>query len=307
MRDQRGTGVAGAAVMLTGRTALTCAHVVETALGLGPSYSGGTPGGVVRVDFPGVGAGQVVAARVVDGGWLRSPPVGDLAVLRLEEAPPDGVRAAPLARCGDGTGARVRVFGHPAGVPEGLWARGEVVGAGGTHPGWRQIDGVDLAGAAVERGFSGAGVFDVGREAVVGVLATVLVPGGRAGRVSWMIPLDVLDGTAFEVRGPAEGARVLPPRVLWGLVDRLLAMDSVREDAGAQLLGMLPVAIAGGVGRRGSARMQLFEIVRRCGDFADGPGTLVEAVQWMEGSTTAVDDFVAEARRTWPDRLGDDG
>jgi hypothetical protein len=52
--------------------------------------------------------------------------------------------------------------------------------------------------------------------------------------------------------------------------------------------------------------LQLYHVVGRCGEFVQGPAELVRTVRWMEGDTLAVREFVAQARKTWPDRLGDD-
>ncbi|MEV1082152.1 trypsin-like peptidase domain-containing protein [Streptomyces sp. NPDC050211] len=312
----------GAGVLVSDRSVLTCAHVVEAALRLAGPHTGAAPEGRVLVDFPASvqGRAEAVPARVAEDGWLRLPPAGDLAVLRLERPLPGGAGLAPLGRCGPDIGGTVAVYGHPIGVPDGVWARGQVVGAGGTHPGWRQIDGLDFVGVSVTKGFSGAGVWDLRRGLVVGLLAAVLAARSTesvpAARVAWMIPLDVLDGTPFAVDAravdraaalPARGAEPPPPSVLWPLVDRLLAIESFRVDGGQQLLSQLPSEVVSGVGRQNSPKVQLYQIVRRCGEFEGGPAALVTAVQWMEGDTTAVNSFVEEARKTWPDRLGSDG
>ncbi|MER7971649.1 trypsin-like peptidase domain-containing protein [Streptomyces sp. NPDC005840] len=309
-----GGGVAGAGLLLTDRTVLTCAHVVEAALGR--TEADRVPEGTLRVGFPAAGTGGEVTARVAADGWLRLPPALDLAVLRLAEPPPGSVTAAPVGTGGAATGTPVTLFGHPASVPHGLWASGRVTGPGGAHPRWRQIDGLDLVGAAVERGFSGAGVWDLDRGLVIGVLATVLL-GRRSGqadgpRVSWMIPLDVLDPALLPpAAAPARSAEpadgwTAPPSALWPLVDRLLAMESFRLDAGPLLLGQLPAEVAAGVTRSAHPRVQLYHLVGRCGEFAQGPAALVRAVRWLEGDTRAVTEFVAQARETWPDRLADD-
>lgn len=314
VRDGQGTGIAGAGLLLTDHTVLTCAHVVEAALRLPRCDTGDPPRGTVLVDFPAAPEGaEPTAARVADGGWLRHPPAGDLAVLRLDAPPPRSVSPAPVGRCGTESGALVSVFGHPAAVPNGLWARGRVVGQGGPLPGWRQIDGLDAVGAAVERGFSGAGVWDLGRGLVVGVLASVLTPrrtdpAAAAPRVAWMIPLDALDPGHLPAPPVAEPVtdRAAPPSSLWPLVDRLLAMESFRVDAGTQLLAQLPAEITAGTTRSTNPRLQLYHLVSRCGEFTVGPTALARAVRWMEGDTLAVTDFVAQARKTWPGRLDDD-
>lgn len=321
VRDHRGRGVVGAGVLLTHGTVLTCAHVVEAALRLPGPHAGPAPEGTVLLDFPSAARGtpESIPAHVAEDGWLRSPPAGDAAVLRLEHPPPAGAVPAPLGKCDTGTGAAVSAYGHPVGAPDGIWARGQVVGAGGTHPAWWQIDGLDPVGAPVTRGFSGAGVWDLRRGLVMGILAAVLADrpsdAAAASRVAWMIPLDVLDGTPYAIAAPvpasatprqAHAYQPLSPGAVRALVDRLLAIESFRIDAGHQLLTQLPSEIVSGIARQSSPRVQLYQIVRRCAEFASGPAALVAAVQWMEGDTTAVKDFVKEARKSWPDRLGSD-
>ncbi|GAA4961987.1 hypothetical protein GCM10023205_27030 [Yinghuangia aomiensis] len=318
-----GAEIAGAGVLLPDGAVLTCAHVVEAAFGLRPESD--PPDGAVPLDFPGVPGGPAsvggtprVLAHVAPGGWLRKAPAGDLAVLRLAGPPPPGAVPPALGRCGDGSagadggGAPVLVFGHPRSVPGGLWSRGRVVAAGGSYPDWRQVDGLDAVGAAVERGFSGAGVWDQARGLVTGVLAEVFE--GTAARVSWMIPLDTLDGTAFALPprsaprpSSAPPPAPLPPAAIWPLVDLLLAVESFRVDGGADLLSVLPSDIAATVPRSRSPRLGFFQIVARCDAFVHGPRALVDAVRQIEGDTAAAADFTAHARRAWPTRVDDDG
>ncbi|MGW0332493.1 effector-associated domain 2-containing protein [Streptomyces sp. NPDC003011] len=311
----RGTGVAGAGVLLDERTVLTCAHVVEAALRLPRTDE--APRGAVLVDFPASGAGRdaPVRAQVAEGGWLRSPPAGDLAVLLLEHPVGVGTVPAPVGRCGSRTGFTVSVFGHPGRVAHGLWAQARVVGAGGTHPQWRQLDGSNVTGARVGRGFSGAGVYDTERGSVIGVVASVLdTPEADSTRVAWMIPLDVLTGTRFGnlLTGNSlteqEGSRQRTLHGdLWLLVECLLTIESVASDGGISLLSVLPGKIAWGVPRQNRPRIQLLYVVRRCDEFEEGPTALVTAVRGMEGETVAMERFTRLARRIWPHRLGDDG
>ncbi|PZT71008.1 hypothetical protein DN402_00810 [Streptomyces sp. SW4] len=255
-----------------------------------------------------------VRARVADGGWLRSAPAGDLAVLRLEEPPPAPVRPAPLGLCGDHTGGPVSVFGHPAGVPDGVWARGRVVGPGGSHPAWRQIDGWTRPGPPSPRGSaervcgtpngrwssaSSPRSWRPGRAAPAPRPGGLDDPAGRPGG----------DGVrrGRGARGPAGAGRA-------GAAERAVAAGGpaarhgdVPDGRRGPAARPAAAAIAAGTARAGTPRTQLYQIVRRCGDFAEGPAALVDAVQWLEGDTIAVKDFVTQARRTWPDRLGADG
>ncbi|MFF9405709.1 trypsin-like peptidase domain-containing protein [Streptomyces anandii] len=309
---------AGAAVLVSERLALTCAHVVEQALGLlGPLPE--APGGSLPVDFPALSRdGSTVTARVAPGGWLRSPPAGDLAVLALDGPLPPGARPAPLDGSPPASDVRVRAYGHPAAIPDGLWARARTVGTGGPQARWLQLDGFTGQGTRIERGFSGAGVWDEERGKVIGVVASVLDGSGPATtRVAWMIPLGPLAGTDFaaliggvprgwnHAPGPAaaEGGAKADP---WDVVEALLATGVAAADGGRGLLTLVPGHITGGMLRDDRTRLQMFHLVSRCGDFTDGPAALVRAVRRLEGDSIPVREFVERARALWPDRLGHD-
>lgn len=296
------TAVAGAAVLLTDRLAVTCAHVVESALRCRRLEE--APEGAFPVDFP-ASPGHRVTARVAPGGWFRHPPAGDLAVLALDGAPPPGAGPTPVTDGPAGDGAAVLVYGHPATVPDGVWARARTVAVGGTHPGWMQLEGDDGRGARIERGFSGAGVWDEARGQVVGVVASVLHAVGPAPtRVAWMIPLGLLSDTPFMPPPPAGAAGPVSVDA-WDLVDTLMTTGSAAADA-RRLLSVLPVGISGTVPRDDVPRLQLFHLVRRCGDYPDGPAELVRAVRKLEGDSVTARDFARAAHALWPDRLGGD-
>jgi hypothetical protein len=296
-------------VLLSGQLAVTCAHVVEAALRT--SRLEEAPAHSFQVDFPAVPGAGPVAARVAEGGWFRSAPASDLAVLRLASPVPPGTAAAPLDAAVPGADVPVLVFGHPSDAPDGVWARARTVAAGGPQAHWLQLDGDDSPGARIEPGFSGAGVWDRRSGTVTGVVSSVL---NRAApvptRVAWMIPFALLSGTPF---APPSGARGEPvgaaePADPWDVVNALLATGAVTPDGGSGLLSLLPGHISGSVPRADRPRLQMFHLVRRCGDFRDGPGELVRAVRELEGESISVRRFVEAARRLWPDRLdGTDG
>ncbi|WGD43275.1 effector-associated domain 2-containing protein [Streptomyces cathayae] len=293
--------VAGAAVLLTDRLAVTCAHVVEAALRCRRLDE--APKGAFPVDLPAFPRSRLTA-RVAPGGWFRDPPAGDLAVLTLDGALPAGAAPAPVGGGPVGDGASVLVYGHPATVLDGVWARARTVAAGGAHPGWLQLDGDGGRGACIERGFSGAGVWDEDQRQVIGVVASVLDGGGPVPtRVAWMIPLGLLAGTPFAP--PPAGAAGPGSVDAWDLVDALMATGAAAAGARA-LLSVLPVGISGTVPRDDVPRLQLFHLVRRCGDFPDGPGELARAVRQLEGDTVPARDFARTARALWPDRLDGD-
>lgn len=200
----RDGGLAGAGVLVSaggsGLYVLTCAHVV-TAAGCAAPDSRGSEATHLVVDLP--GRGWSAKARLMWRSWSPPPPLdepppgqdlagcGDFAALAL----PDDRPALPhdcgpllLAPCGIPDGQRVQIIGYPQGTPGGIVATGQLSGTGGPCPRWVQIDGVRTTGVAVERGFSGAAVWDPGRGRVVGLITAAHTD--QASKTAWMLPIE---------------------------------------------------------------------------------------------------------------------
>ncbi|MFJ8938669.1 trypsin-like peptidase domain-containing protein [Streptomyces sp. NPDC102365] len=194
--------VHGGGLLLTGTTAVTCAHVVTAALRGGPSEAprAGPPRGHVLVERPAESGrpGASETAEVTDGGWFVGPlsiedrvnPAfrTDFAVLTLSRPFPHGTRTALPGRCPASDGRTLAVFGYPKQAPHGLWVSARLVGAGGPCPVWRQLDVVADSGVGVEQGFSGSGVWDPRSRRMVGLVTAAFSRGGA--RIAWMLPLD---------------------------------------------------------------------------------------------------------------------
>ena len=182
--------------MLAGpRHVVTCAHVVNAALGLDPRTQG-MPSSPVRVDFPLLGSGAEAAAlEAVVKVWLPPPREGaagdDLAGLVLTGRLPDRAVAGRLAVETARPGQQVRVFGYP-GIPprpDGAWVSATMRGAVGN--GRLQLDSGPESALRVQPGFSGGPVCDDGTGRVVGLVAAA--PGGHAAdRDSYAISSDTL-------------------------------------------------------------------------------------------------------------------
>ena len=126
---------AGAGFLVSPTEVMTCAHVVNAALGRDP-HSQDVPDLTVRLSFPLLPGTPVLGARV--DRWLAPPRTGaagdDIACLRL--AGPVPARAAParLATTPQRIGQIVDVFGYPETPrrPYGSWVeaylRGPVAG-----------------------------------------------------------------------------------------------------------------------------------------------------------------------------------
>ncbi|MFE7403101.1 serine protease [Streptomyces sp. NPDC057557] len=169
-------GVAGAGVLVGARHVVTCAHVVDLQIGrqaLGPGHSQDTPADAVEVEFPFAEqtghTGTRLQATVV--GWepIAVDGSGDVALLEL--AAPVDCTPAPLACPPVLSDHRFSVHGFPHGDTAARHATGVLRGASGPQGQWVQMDAGGPTGWAVERGFSGAPVFDEDGEAVVGIVA----------------------------------------------------------------------------------------------------------------------------------------
>ncbi|MFI2373650.1 trypsin-like peptidase domain-containing protein [Streptomyces sp. NPDC018964] len=208
--DARGTPV-GAGVFVAGDRVVTCAHVVEGALG---PDAGDPREAELTVDFPGSlapGAGPV-RARVAPRGW--APPDeerADVAVLDLYGGAPVDCRPAELRPCGPARDRIVRAFGQAVGAPAGLWLRARLVGSGGLSPEWMQLEAASEAGDRLRQGYSGAGVVD-GSGYVIGLVVAEDTRAER--RTGWLIPVEVVvrycPDLTDAVTGPAAGAGGVP-------------------------------------------------------------------------------------------------
>jgi hypothetical protein len=198
-------------VLVAGGRVVTCAHVVEGALG---PDAGDPREAELTVDFPGslaAGAGPV-RAQVAPRGW--APPDeerADVAVLDLYGDAPVDCRPAGLRPCGPARDRIVRAFGQVAGAPAGLWLRARLVGSGGLSPEWMQLEAASGAGDRLRQGYSGAGVVDDSGY----VIGLVVAEDTRAERrTGWLIPVEVLvrycPDLADAVTGPAAGADGVP-------------------------------------------------------------------------------------------------
>ncbi|MGH3872998.1 MAG: hypothetical protein ACRDSR_16080 [Pseudonocardiaceae bacterium] len=171
---------AGVGLVVGDRHVLTCAHVVNTALGRAQRDQE-APGAQVRVqvDFPVLGEPEGAPLRSCRVAVWVPPPAsgvtgGDVAGLVLVgEDLPAGAGPARLAELVGVREAEVDLFGYPGESPrrDGAWARcrlGGVVGGG-----MIQLDAGSEAAFRAQPGYSGspAVVVDGVGDAVVGMLA----------------------------------------------------------------------------------------------------------------------------------------
>ncbi|MBB5955061.1 WD40 repeat protein [Saccharothrix tamanrassetensis] len=173
--------IVGTGVVVSRTHVLTCAHVVNLALGREPRATP-RPADPVPVEFPAL-PGLATPATV--HSWTPPPPRegvagDDICVLSLDV--PAIVTPAKLINTPPRAGHPVDVFGFPANRPDGAWVRAVVRG---------QVSGrllqLDSESALrVQPGYSGGPVWDPETGRVVGIIATA------AGQDSYAIPADRL-------------------------------------------------------------------------------------------------------------------
>ncbi|MFH8348249.1 trypsin-like peptidase domain-containing protein [Streptomyces sp. NPDC018045] len=240
----------GAGVLLADDLVLTCAHVVNSALGR-DRYDQALPGPghPVRVRLPHVAPDRDLTAHVEPALW--SPPRataggtgpvppgallhhGDLAVLRLPGAAPAGAEPAPFLP---------HAYGNEV---IALWASGHPLPTVRavprvSAPPWVALDVV--GGTEVKEGFSGGPLWDRERQAVVGLVVADLQapPGTRPpGAPQAAATLYAISVPAIEAELPALPPPVVPTarrgvqQLLAVLETILTTPDAVR--AGEELL-----------------------------------------------------------------------
>ena len=188
--DQDGIPV-GIGVLVSEQHIITCAHVVNMALGL-EVLEQERPTKDVIIDFPFLTSTRTRIARKVRAYvecWIPPPREGaagdDIAGLRLIDGPaPEGAIAARFAVESPRQGHKVRVFGSPRGRPHGQWVDATIRGVVGD--GLLQLD--SESELRIRQGFSGSPVFDdvIGR--VVGIVA--LAPVKQQDRDGYAIGAD---------------------------------------------------------------------------------------------------------------------
>ncbi|MFE9771734.1 tetratricopeptide repeat protein [Streptomyces sp. NPDC005931] len=218
IRRGRDDNPVGAGLLVTPRQVLTCAHVVR------PGTAPGVPTDPVYVQFQFARHHDPIAATVVPEGWhpAGGHDTGDIAVLELAGPAPAGAAPAPLRTTDPGTwDHRFRAYGYPKEHPrEGVYARGEIIGQAGDDR--LQVEASPHAGWALEQGFSGAPLWDMNSQGVVGILVARDSVGKVDRRTAYAIRVEALarywpplaahvrDATTEETRGRLESLLWVP-------------------------------------------------------------------------------------------------
>jgi S1-C subfamily serine protease len=179
--DLNGTAI-GAGFLVADGHAVTCAHVVASALGL-QRAPGSKPQAEIKLDFPLLAAGKIISARVIAWGAAE-----DIAVLELRREIPSEVQPAELFHGDNLWEHPFRTFGFPSGFDNGVWASGRILAREAT--GWLQIEDTKQTGYFVQPGFSGAPVWD---EQLGGVIGMTVAADTRSGvRAAFVLPVKTL-------------------------------------------------------------------------------------------------------------------
>lgn len=180
----------GLGFLVTRELALTCAHVVASALGLEDDAEPAL-GASIGLDLPLLAQpGQDVSALTATvEEWIpeQSSGAGDVAVLRLSK-PLQAAGPVRLITAPDVWNHKARAFGFPDGHPAGVWHAGLLRARQANN--WVQMNHDPTAGGhPVSRGFSGAPVWDDTLGAVVGMLTAAEI---GTPPVSYLIPTERL-------------------------------------------------------------------------------------------------------------------
>jgi len=153
--------VIGTAFLVDDTRAITCAHVIQDALG-GAQKIDLSPQVTVKIDFPLLLQQKTCFARVV---FLDHEK--DIAGLELTSDAPLGAQPVRLViPDGELWKHTFRAIGFS--MPEGVWASGVLRGK--NAEGWIQIEDIKNTGYSIQPGFSGAPVWDEELQAVVGMV-----------------------------------------------------------------------------------------------------------------------------------------
>jgi anti-anti-sigma factor len=255
---------AGIGFLVTERHIVTCAHVVNAALGRDLRKQS-KPGGNVRVqvEFPKLGGADGAPSRICRvQAWVPPPPSGvsdgDIAGLVLAKGDlPDKAGPARLLDEAIPRGSAVDVFGYPGNPPRPEnGANSRLIARGAVGNGLVQLDADGETAIRTQAGFSGSPVVvadEVG-DAVTGML--VMASRDGSGGDAYAVPVAALaDGWPDVI-----GALTLPPCPYKGLspfsaedAERSLYVGREEDIAELQRLlkrrGLVIVAGSSGVGK----------------------------------------------------------
>lgn len=166
--------IVGAGFLVKEKIVLTCAHVIDDAIGSNKHIS---------LDFPRIDPNIFLKADIK---FKNSE--SDIAILELCEDTPSGAMGVDPTSQEDLWGHPFETFGFPNDYDDGVWASG--VCRRPNAKGWLQIEDIKDTGYNIETGFSGSPVWDKDLDALVGMIAAVERDKGK--RSAFAIPIKML-------------------------------------------------------------------------------------------------------------------
>jgi hypothetical protein len=181
--------VVGAGLLVGNLHVITCAHVVNQSLRRHEA-SADRPSERLHLNFPFFGAAGKARGEIV--GWRPIEPdgSGDVAILKLDDAPTHLSEPIFLAESEPGElwQHEFVTYGFPAEQDSGVWAHGRLLAR--RADGSIQVEGMTTTGYRIQRGFSGAPVFDKALNRVVGMI--VAAERQADVKTAFMIPTSLL-------------------------------------------------------------------------------------------------------------------
>ena len=184
--------IIGSGFLVIDRYALTCVHVVADALGINRNTQD-RPTKEIKIDFPLIASGKKLKANV--SGWLplhsadHEQPSGDedIALLEILDELPDKCHPAKLVSSDVMAGTKFNTFGFPKDYDKGQPADGATKGS--ISDGCVVIEDPARTGYFVEQGFSGAPVWSISDNSVIGMIVSA---DKKSLRTAYMIPASLL-------------------------------------------------------------------------------------------------------------------
>ena len=185
-----GRPTAGLDLLVGPRQVVTCAHVVNVALGRGEREQAPPNGSdLVQVEFPLLPGAPVREARIV--AWVPPPGSGtgggDVAGLELTEEAPAGATSARFALTTPEPGTWLRVFGYPGNPPRQCGMNVDVDLKGQVGGQLLQVESRSGQTVKAQPGFSGSPVWHHGTGEAVGLLQSA-PPADEPERDAYLLP-----------------------------------------------------------------------------------------------------------------------
>jgi hypothetical protein len=176
-------GTVGTGYLIENERICTCAHVCAHAVNQPDlKQSSEPPKKNIMLAFPFFSEKKYVGKIVA---WSPDlPGEADAALLEVLDEPPAGARALPVIVASDLMNSPFEVHGYQTGTSFDITAEGRI-GACNAR-GWFELIGEGSHGYFVQQGFSGGAVWDVSRQASVGMIKAVATD--VSVRVAFLVP-----------------------------------------------------------------------------------------------------------------------